>query len=95
MITIKKHSDARFLRFLGAGLTIAKIVQDGKGNTSALHQLGQNNFAFNGQYGDGHSSAIDQTGSGNAGAVLQFGRGAASNLTQTGGASDLVLQFGW
>ena len=94
-ITIKKHGDARFLRLLGAGMTVAKIVQDGKGNASALRQLGNNNVAFNGQFGDGHTSSIDQTGGNNAGAVLQFGKGTTSNLRQTGGASDFVLQFGW
>jgi len=94
-ITIKKHGDARFLRLLGAGVTIARIVQDGKGNSSALRQLGGNNVAFNGQFGDGHSSTIDQTGGGNVGGVLQFGKGTSSTLRQTGGASDLVLQFGW
>lgn len=95
MITIKKHGDARFLRLLGTGFAIARIVQDGNGNSSALRQLGGNNVAFNGQFGNGHSSTIDQTGGGNVGGVLQFGKGASSNLRQTGGASDLVLQFGW
>ena len=94
-ITFKKHGDARFLRLLGTGAAIAKIVQNGNGNHSALSQLGGNNFAFNGQYGDGHNSTIEQSGGNNAGAVLQFGKGANSNLRQTGGASDLIVQFGW
>ena len=94
-ITIKKHGDARFLRLLGTGFAIARVVQDGNGNSSALRQLGGNNVAFNGQFGDGHSSTIDQTGGGNVGGVLQFGKGTSSTLRQSGGASDLVLQFGW
>jgi len=94
-ITIRKHGDAKFLRFLGAGIAIARIVQDGKNNSSALSQLGGNNVAFNGQFGDGHSSTINQTGGNNIGGVLQFGKGTTSNLRQTGGASDLILQFGW
>ena len=95
MVTFKRHGDAKFLRLLGTGFAIAKVIQNGKGNSSALRQLGGNNAAFTGQFGDGHSSTIDQTGGSNVGGVLQFGKGGNSTLRQTGGASDLIFQFGW
>lgn len=74
----------------------ARVDQRGSGNSAAIGQNGENNWAGVFQRGRGHSGSITQDGNDNAYALLQFGRNGDTSVRQSGnGNVGARFEWGW
>lgn len=74
----------------------ARVEQQGRDNSAAISQRGENNNARIFQRGRGNSGSISQNGNNNSFALFQFGKKGNTAVTQNGdGNVGLRFEDGW